>query len=82
LFDDPVDGLNRSSDGSSNAPSSIPRFVDIVNYLVAYVFPPLATKAQQDKLKSDVKYHVWDDPYLWHFYNDQVIYKCILDHEI
>jgi len=31
-----------------------PWFANIVNYLVAYVFPPLASKAQNDKIKSDV----------------------------
>ena len=30
-----------------------PWFANIVNYLVAFVFPPLASKAQNDKIKSD-----------------------------
>ena len=36
-----------------------------MNYLVASVFPPLASKAQIDKIKSDAKHYIWDDPYLW-----------------
>ena len=44
---------------------STPWFANIVNYLVASVFPPLASKAQKDKIKSDAKHFIWDDPYLW-----------------
>ena len=59
-----------------------PRFANIVNYLVASVFPPLASKAQNDKIKSDAKHYNWDDPYLWKLCSDQVIRRCIPDHEI
>jgi len=38
-----------------------PWFANIVNYLVASVFPPLASKAQNDKIKSDAKHYIWDD---------------------
>jgi len=57
-------------------------FANIVNYLTAFVFPPLASKAQCDKLKSDARYYIWDDPYLWKMCSDQVTRRCILDHEI
>ncbi|RDX93695.1 hypothetical protein CR513_24005, partial [Mucuna pruriens] len=50
----------------------VPWFVDIVNYLVAYILPQEASRSQKDKIKSDAKYHVWDDPYLWKFCSDQV----------
>nr|KYP39686.1 Transposon Ty3-G Gag-Pol polyprotein [Cajanus cajan] len=63
-------------------PSPTPWFANIVNYLVASIFPPLASRAQIDKLKSDAKHYVWDDPYLWKFCNDQVIKRCLPDHEI
>ena len=58
-----------------------PWFADIVNFLVASVLPPLASRAQIDKIKSDAKYFIWDDPYLWKLCNDQVIRRCIPDHE-
>ena len=61
---------------------SSPWFADIVNFLVASVFPPLASRAQIDKIKSDAKYFIWDDPYLWKLCNDQFIRRCIPDHEI
>ena len=65
---------------STSFPS--PWFANIVNYLVAFVFPPLASKAQYDKLKSDIKYYIWDYPYLWKLCSDQVTKRCIPDHEI
>ena len=58
-----------------------PWFANIVNYLVAYVFPPLASKAQKDKIKSDAKHFIWEDPYFWKLCSDLVIRRCIPDHE-
>ena len=52
---------------------STPWFANIINYLVASVFPPIASKAQKDKIKSDAKHFIWDDPYLWKLCSDQVI---------
>ncbi|GAU43740.1 hypothetical protein TSUD_365890 [Trifolium subterraneum] len=59
-----------------------PWFADIVNYLVAGVFPAGASQTHIHKLKSDAKHYVWDDPYLWKFGNDQVIRRCVPDYEI
>ncbi|RDX97570.1 Retrovirus-related Pol polyprotein from transposon 17.6, partial [Mucuna pruriens] len=36
----------------------------------------------KEKLKSDAKYYIWDGPYLWRHYNDQVMRMCIPDTEI
>ncbi|XP_050877045.1 uncharacterized protein LOC127080793 [Lathyrus oleraceus] len=57
-------------------------FAAIVNFLVAGVFPTGASRSQVHKLKSDAKYYVWDDPYLWKFGSDQVIRRCVPDNEI
>ncbi|XP_006579199.1 uncharacterized protein [Glycine max] len=54
-----------------------PWFADIVNFIVPFVVPPHASRSQIDKLKSDAKYYVWDDPYLWRFGSDQVIRRVI-----
>jgi len=59
-----------------------PWFADIVNFIVASIVPPHASRSQIDKLNSDAKYYVWDDPYLWRFGSDQVIRMCVPDHEI
>ena len=59
-----------------------PWFADIVNFLVAGVFPTGASRSQIHKLKSDAKYYVWGDLYLWKFGSDQVIRRCVPDYEI
>ncbi|XP_074265593.1 uncharacterized protein LOC141588034 [Silene latifolia] len=62
--------------------STEPWYAHIVNYLVLGKFPPGLTRHQRDKIKSDSKYYVWDDPYLWKFCADQVIRRCVPDTEI
>jgi len=52
---------------------STPWFANIVNYLVASVFPPSASKVEKDKIKSDAKHFIWVYPYLWKLCSDQVI---------
>ena len=44
---------------------TLPWYANIVNYLVTNILPLGLSKAQRDKIKSDAKYFVWDDPYLW-----------------
>ena len=56
-------------------------YANIVNYLVTNVLPYDLSTAQRDKLKSDAKYYVWDDPYLWKHCADQVIRRCIPETE-
>ncbi|GJT71450.1 DNA-directed DNA polymerase [Tanacetum coccineum] len=41
-----------------------PWYADLVNYLVTKTLPDDLSTAQQNKIKSDAKYYVWDDPYL------------------
>ncbi|RDX82206.1 hypothetical protein CR513_37039, partial [Mucuna pruriens] len=47
-----------------------PWFANIVNYLVASILTPKASRSYKDKIKSDK------------FYSDEVICRCIPDHEI
>ncbi|RDX92423.1 Retrovirus-related Pol polyprotein, partial [Mucuna pruriens] len=54
-----------------------PWFADISNF-----FPLEASRLYKERLKSDAKYYIWDDSYLWRLYNDQVIPRCIPDAEI
>ncbi|XP_052299705.1 uncharacterized protein LOC107175370 [Citrus sinensis] len=58
-----------------------PWYADIVNYLVTRTVPEELTRAQKAKIKSDVEYHVWDEPYLWKHCSDQVIRRCIPETE-
>ncbi|RDY12056.1 putative mitochondrial protein, partial [Mucuna pruriens] len=57
--------------------TSTPWFVDICNF-----FPPKASRLYKEKIKSDAKYYIWDDPYLWKRNSDHVIRRCIPDSEI
>ncbi|XP_021741174.1 uncharacterized protein LOC110707470 [Chenopodium quinoa] len=57
-----------------------PWYADIVNYLVTGTFPPTLTKPQKNKIKSDSKYYLLDDPYLWKFCFDHMI-RCVDESE-
>ena len=59
-----------------------PWYAHIVNYIVMNKFPPEFSKYQKDKFKSDSKYYVWDDPYLWKFCADQVLRRCVPSNEV
>ncbi|RDY07711.1 hypothetical protein CR513_08158, partial [Mucuna pruriens] len=54
----------------------------IYNLLVASTYPQGASKADKERLESNAKYYIWDDPYMWRPCNDQVIRRCIPDPEI
>ncbi|XP_071939350.1 uncharacterized protein [Coffea arabica] len=57
--------------------SSIPWYADIVNFLVTNQLPIGWSKAKRDKLKSDAKHYIWDEPYLWRQCSDQVIRRRV-----
>ncbi|RDX84770.1 gag-pol, partial [Mucuna pruriens] len=38
-------------------------------------FPPEASRPYKEKLQSDAKYYIWDDPYLWRLCSDKVIHR-------
>ncbi|XP_031116495.1 uncharacterized protein LOC116020153 [Ipomoea triloba] len=61
---------------------TIPWYADIVNFLVTRTLPANLSKSQKDKIKSDAKYYVWDDPYLWKHCSDQIIRRCVSQEEI
>ena len=58
-----------------------PWYADIVNYLVTKQLPQELTMAQRNKIKSDAKYYIWDDPYLLKHCSDQIIKRCIVESE-
>ncbi|XP_073129610.1 uncharacterized protein [Henckelia pumila] len=60
-----------------SARTVLPWYTHIVNYLVTNGFFSEFSKAQRDKVRSDAKYFVWDDPYLWKHYANQVIRRCV-----
>ncbi|KAL0328007.1 UNVERIFIED_CONTAM: hypothetical protein Scaly_2233300 [Sesamum calycinum] len=50
-----------------------PWYADLVNFLVTGTLPRDLPRARKDKIRSEAKYFVWDDPYLWKFCSDQLI---------
>ncbi|RDY06475.1 hypothetical protein CR513_09521, partial [Mucuna pruriens] len=58
---------------------AMPWYADICIYLVASTFPKGASKVVKERLESDAKYYIWDDPYLRRLCNDQVPCRCILE---
>ncbi|RDX97576.1 Retrovirus-related Pol polyprotein from transposon 17.6, partial [Mucuna pruriens] len=62
--------------------TSTPWFTAICNFIIASQFPLEASQLYKEKIKSDAKYYIWDDPYLWKRGSDQVICRCIPDSEI
>ena len=61
---------------------NLPWFADILNYLVSRGLPPDLTRAQKDKIKKEAKIYVWEEPYLWKYYVDQVIRRCVPQYEV
>ncbi|RDX91424.1 Retrovirus-related Pol polyprotein from transposon 17.6, partial [Mucuna pruriens] len=61
--------------------SATPWFADICNYVATSQFPPKASRPYKEKLQSDAKYYIWDDPYLWRLCSDKVIRRCIPETE-
>ena len=59
-----------------------PWYTDIVNYLVIRMLPSDLSQSLKDKIKSDAKYYVWDDPYLWKYYVNHIIRRCVSKDEI
>ncbi|XP_027356740.1 uncharacterized protein LOC113866049 [Abrus precatorius] len=59
-----------------------PWYADLVNYLVASELLAYFKKHQIEKLRSEAKYYVWDDPYLWRMCSDQIIRRCVHELEI
>ena len=60
---------------------STPWYADIVNYLVNKKLPTNMPQSHKLKIKKHSKKYVWDEPYLWHFCEDQIMRKCVPENE-
>ena len=56
-------------------------YADMVNYLVICEFPLDMSHSQRAKIRNDSKYFDWDTPHLWKFCSDQIIRRCVPEHE-
>ncbi|RDX97062.1 Retrovirus-related Pol polyprotein, partial [Mucuna pruriens] len=62
--------------------TATPWFADICNFVASSQFPPEASQTYKEKIRSDAKYYVWHDPYLWRLCSDKIIRRCIPDIKI
>jgi hypothetical protein len=60
---------------------SEPWYADIANFIVSKQIPDTISHAQRDRLKRIAREYVWDDPYLWKYCSDQLIRRCVPEHE-
>ena len=54
-----------------------PWYADIVNYLVTGKIPSQWTSQQKMKFLVDIKKYYFDDPYLFKYYPDQLVRRCV-----
>ncbi|XP_074301383.1 uncharacterized protein LOC141632768 [Silene latifolia] len=57
-------------------------YANLVNFLCSSKFPQGFFKSKKDKLRSDAKYYMWEEPYLWKHFSDQIIRRCIPENEM
>ena len=57
-------------------------FADIVNYLVSNIMPPDLSYTQRKTFLHEVKWYIWDEPFLFRQGADQIIRRCIPYSEI
>ncbi|GKF13742.1 reverse transcriptase domain-containing protein [Tanacetum coccineum] len=57
--------------------SNTPWFADIANYHAGSFIVKGMSSQQKKKFFKDVKHYLWDDPYLFRIFADQVIKRCI-----
>ena len=54
-----------------------PWFADFANYLAAGTLPKWFTYQERKKFFSNLKYYIWDDPYLFRVCSDQLVRRCV-----
>jgi hypothetical protein len=63
------------------AQNPAPWFANIVNYLFTGQMPLHWRRQDKFKFLAVVKYFFWDDPYLFKYFPDQIIRRCIPEHD-
>nr|GEX38381.1 reverse transcriptase domain-containing protein [Tanacetum cinerariifolium] len=74
----PLETLNLVS---TRGNSSTPWFTDFANYHARNFVVKGMSSQQKNKFFKDVKHYFWDDPFLFKICIDQVIRRCVHDHE-
>ena len=58
-----------------------PWYADIVNYLACGIMPPEFSYQQRKRLRTDIRYYIWDDPLLFKRGADLIIRRCVPEGE-
>ncbi|XP_075504493.1 uncharacterized protein LOC142541930 [Primulina tabacum] len=61
---------------------NLPWYADFVNYLSSKFIPPHFTYRQKKFFFSDLKYYLWEDPYLFRICADGIVQRCIPQEEV
>ncbi|KAL4386806.1 hypothetical protein GQ457_09G017360 [Hibiscus cannabinus] len=56
-------------------------YADIVNFLVSGVLPHELSSQGRKKFRHDARYYLWDEPYLFKQYADQLLRRCVPEEE-
>ena len=59
----------------------LPWYVDIVNFLASGVMPPEFIYQQREKLRTENRFYIWDDPLLFKRGVDMIIRRCVPESE-
>ena len=59
----------------------LPWYADIVNYLACGVVPTEFSNQQKRKLRTDIRYYIWDDPLLFKTGAEMIIRRCVPESE-
>ena len=54
----------------------------MVNYLASEIVPPELNVYQKRKFFAELKFYLWDEPFLFRTYGDGVIRRCVLEEEM
>ncbi|KAL5578124.1 hypothetical protein UlMin_019823 [Ulmus minor] len=82
---------NEGNDGDINekfpdeqllAIGEAPWYADIFNYLARSTPPPELTYQGKKKFFADIKYYIWDDPFLFKICSDRITRRCVPKEEM
>ena len=59
----------------------VPWYVDFVKYIVSGLFPLEMTSQRRKKFMHEVKFYLWDEPFLYKQCADQIIRRCVPEEE-
>uniref|UniRef100_A0A1S4C8B4 Integrase zinc-binding domain-containing protein n=1 Tax=Nicotiana tabacum TaxID=4097 RepID=A0A1S4C8B4_TOBAC len=59
-----------------------PWYADYVNFIASGVTPPEFTADHRRRFLHDVRFYMWDEPFLYKQCADQLVRRCVLEEEM